>query len=588
MRYALNFGRMTARPSRPKRSNDEFRIAILGDFSGRANARQIETGSALAERKPRTVDIDTFQSVFRGWNAVLRLPLGADQGAVELKFQSLDDFHPDQLYGKLDVFSELSALRQRLKNASTFEAAARQMQSWPGITRPANDTTTYAKPRGSEMPSGKLSDFARLIGQPNEPPTRDSTLDDLIRQVVAPHVVPAPHPEQQKMIAAVDQALSAAMRQILHHPDFQALEALWRSVDLLTRELETDGRLSIVLYDITADEVAADLSSTDELESSGFYRLLVEKPASDPQFGPLSCLIGNYLFDQTPPHAELLVRIGKVAAAAQTPFIAGILPETCMQRDPEEIHPLVTESWSALRESPEAKYLGLAVPRFMLRWPYGAATEPIESFHFEEFTPQAGLSGMLWSNGAILAGLLLGKTFSEQGLKNMQLGSIMVLGDVPFYYYTDSDGDQIALPSTERMVSENTAVHIMSQNYMPVISIRGRPEVRLGSFKSLGGTLLAGPWAPVELKPDDAAAAATSPSPADTAQVNSVEEFEAQAAAEAENELDALLADIAGPPATSDAELDAALAAIAEQSPPTPPSGQNEMDPELAALLADL
>ena len=91
-------------------------------------------------------------------------------------------------------------------------------------------------------------------------------------------------------------------------------------------------------------------------------------------------------------------------------------PTASIKRDPNEVHPLVTESWSALRQMPQANYIGLTVPRFMLRWPYGAATEPIESFDFEEFTPQAGLSGMLWANGSILAGLLLGKTFSEQGL----------------------------------------------------------------------------------------------------------------------------------------------------------------------------
>ena len=85
----------------------------------------------------------------------------------------------------------------------------------------------------------------------------------------------------------------------------------------------------------------------------------------------------------------------------------------------------------------------------------------------------------------------------------MKLGSQMTLGDVPFYYYTDPDGDQIALPSTERMVSEPTAVRIMSQNFMPVLPIRGRSEVRLGSFDSLGGALLAGPWAPLDIQPDE-------------------------------------------------------------------------------------
>jgi type VI secretion system protein ImpC len=238
---------------------------------------------------------------------------------------------------------------------------------------------------------------------------------------------------------------------------------------------------------------------------------------------------------------------------------------------------------------PQANYIGLTVPRFMLRWPYGAATEPIESFAFEEFTPQAGLRGMLWANGSILAGLLLGKTFSEQGLARMKLGSQMTLGDVPFYYYTDPDGDQIALPSTERMVSEPTAVRIMSQNFMPVLSIRGRSEVRLGSFNSLSGALLAGPWAPLDIKPDEgqlpSANASSTPTDDDS---TSIEELEARAAVEAEQELDALLADDSPVLASADAELDAALASMAENASDTSSTNENEMDTSLADLLSKL
>jgi type VI secretion system protein ImpC len=244
----------------------------------------------------------------------------------------------------------------------------------------------------------------------------------------------------------------------------------------------------------------------------------------------------------------------------------------------------------------------------MLRWPYGAKTEPIDSFDFEEFTPKSGLKGMLWANGSILAGLLLGKTYSEQGLPAMKLGSIMSVGDIPFYYYTDPDGDQVALPSTERLVHEPIAAHVISQHFMPVLCIRGRPEIRLGSFQSLAGSTLAGPWSPVSVGPDQASAGTTGAAPA--AEVASVEAFEAQAASEAENELDALLAGInspdsgsgdlaaAGAPATpaggepeapsaigAEDDLDALLAGLSASEEP---ASDADLDPDLAALLNDL
>lgn len=601
MNYTMNFGRLVAQSPRVKRLGEPFQIALLGDFSGRANLGTLQKGAALAARKALSVDIDNFEAVFRRLGLRLRLPIGAEGGMVELKFESIDDFHPDQLFNNLDVFSELAGLRRRLKNNSTFAAAFAEMQSWPNLSLP--DATVRSKPRGSVIPPGKLSDFARLIGQATISTERETSIDELIRQVVAPHITPASHPNQEASIAAVDEAISSTMRRILHHPDFQAMEALWRSVELLIRELETDSQLRVSLYDITAEEIAADLSASDTLERSGLYRLLVEQPSTEQRFVPFLAFIGNYVFNEIPPHAELLGRIGKVAAAAQAPFIAGISTECLVKREPADVDHLISTSWDALRHTPQASYLGLTVPRFMLRWPYGAKTEPIESFRFEEFTPSAGLKSMLWANGSILAGLFLGKSFAEKGLADMQLGSVMTVGDVPFYYYTDTDGDQIALPSTERWVSEATAVHVISQNFMPVLCIRGRPEVRLGSFVSLSGSELVGPWAPLEFQPDEigSSAAVDIVFPLSATEELSIEEIEAREAAEAENELDALLASVStesssGASTESDEatersteeNLDALLAGFATKEAEQAPVNASDIDPELAALLADL
>ncbi|HEY3395855.1 MAG TPA: type VI secretion system contractile sheath large subunit, partial [Lacipirellulaceae bacterium] len=511
----------------------------MGDFSGRANAQSLEVGPALATRKPQPVDVDNFENVLRRMAPRLRLPIAPDGGSVELKFESLDEFHPDQLVSQLDLFSELSGLRRRLKNSATFSAAATEVRSWAVLGATSKSIPASRKSGSATIPHGKLDDFARLLGRPATA-ARPTPAQDLIKQIVGPHIVAGPSPDQESLLAAVDESLAEAMRRVLHHPDFQALESIWRSTELLTRELETGPQLQIVLYDISAEELAADLSAPEALEDSGLYRLLVEQPAVEAQSGPPSVLLANYVFHQTPPHAELLGRISKIAAAAEAPFIAAISADCLKHQSAEEVHPLILESWNTLRSMPHARYLGLTVPRFMLRWPYGQKTEPIESFRFEEFTPQSGLKGMLWANGAMLAGLLLGKTFTEQGIPGMRLGAVMSFDDVPFYYYSDTNGDQVALPNTERLVTESIAANLMSQNFMPILSIRGRPEVRLGSFQSLAGTELAGPWSPVTIEPDE------KEPPEDAAEepeenIPTAEAYEAQAASEAESELDALL-----------------------------------------------
>jgi type VI secretion system ImpC/EvpB family protein len=593
MKYTLNLGAMKSTlPPRAAGGKDVFRLAVLGDFSGRASSGQLAIGGELAKRKPMVVDVDNLDEAVRRLNIKLMLPIGAEGGAGEIPIQSMDDFHPDQLYDNVEVFSGLSGLRQRLKTTSTFAKAAAEVQSWLGDkANVAGDVPPPA--RANAIPaSGKLSDFARLIGQPTAKQT-ETPIDELLKHVVGRYVVPAKDPQQDKLIAAVDVAVGQTMRSILHHPDFQALESVWRSLEFLVRRLETGANLRIVLYDISAEEFAADLSRSDDLQQTGLYSLLIEQPAADAQQGAISAIVTNYAFEQTPPHAELLGRMARIAAAGQSAFLAAIGLDVLKKLKPEEIHPLVAASWAQLKSMPEAAYVGLTVPRFMLRNPYGAKSDPIDRFDFEEFTPQEGLRGMLYASGAILAGLLLGETFLKGSLNKMALGSIMSAGDMPYYFFEDADGDQVALPCTERLLSVDLASHVAAQRLMPVISIKGKPEVRLGSFQSLAGKPLAGPWAPVAISPTAVAAA-----PAAIASAAAPVEQPAAPAAQSEAApiAKAEPAAVAAPPpnpeaAAVDDELDALLASLSAPSSeagPPPAEGEAELDPGLAALLADL
>jgi type VI secretion system protein ImpC len=280
-----------------------------------------------------------------------------------------------------------------------------------------------------------------------------------------------------------------------------------------------------------------------------------------------------------------------VAAAAGAPFIAAIGPDA-LKTPMHEQHPLIREAWTALQALPASVYLGLATPRFLLRMPYGRKSDPIDAFPFEEFTRQSGLSGMLWGHAALIPALLLAQGWARQGIK-MVPGSVMAVGDMPYYVYVDTDGEQIALPCTERLYAERQAVQVSSFHVMPLLSLRGRPELRLGGFASVAGPALAGIWAPVEVvfappapppAPPPPAAAAPPPPPPPPPPDTS--------------ELDALLADLSAPaappppapppeppaPAAED-DLDALLASL-DAPPPAAEAGETE--PDLDALLASL
>src|SRR5205823_10932858 len=108
MAYEVNFGSMRVGASKASaKKSGSFRIALLGDFSARANSGKLDTGTSLASRKPLKVDCDNVDATIKRLNIKLRLPLGADSGVVELSIKSMDDFHPDQLYSNLPIFSEL-------------------------------------------------------------------------------------------------------------------------------------------------------------------------------------------------------------------------------------------------------------------------------------------------------------------------------------------------------------------------------------------------------------------------------------------------------------------------------------------------
>lgn len=595
MPYQVNFGNLAVARATPSPVKTRtFRLAVLGDFSARAHRGEGATGPELGARRGRRVDVDNLDETMARLDIRLHLPLAGG----ELTVAAMDDLHPDQLYANLPVFRELSGLRARLKNASTFAKAAAEMQGWPGLELP-----DLAPPprtaRGTAVPvDGKLSDFASLLDAPvaDRAPAAagaSSPLAELLRRAVAPHVVPAKDPRQDAMVAAVSASLSATMREVLHHPDFQATEALWRSVDLLVRRLELDEKLQVVLYDVTAEELAADLSRADALEDTGLYRMLVEAPAQDAHQGPFSAILGQYVFDETPPHAELLGRVAKIAAAAGAPFLAAVSPAVLEAKRGE--HPLIADAWGALRELPEAASVALTVPGFLLRLPYGKRTEPVDCFEFEEFTPEAGLRGMLWGNSATLAGVLLGTAFTRGGVR-MNPSGTLGMNEMPYYFFKDAAGDVTALPCTERLITERVMTAVAARGFLPVLAIRGAPEVRLAGFRSVAGTPLKGWWPPppgfvpkpppVVPEPTAAAEGEEGEAPAagddftgettpatgegETATMEAPEAT-AEAAASGDPELDALLASLGGEAA----------------APPEPPA-EGEMDPELAKLLAEL
>lgn len=568
----LSFGSMEGAPlaaAKPQR----FRIALMGDFSGRAARGEVEIGADLAKRRPIKLDVDTLEKVIKGFATDLILPIGKKGAGIEVALASVDDLHPDELFGKVEMFEELVALKRRLATGSTAKGAVTELREWgKEFGRKVNPPAR--KSAGNSVPSDrKLSDFAKLVGGKGHVKAKASAAEELLQRLVGPFVQALPDPNASAMQEAVEESLAEAMRLVLHHPEFQSVEAQWRMLDLITRSVETDQKLDIVLYDISAEELAADLAAQEDLSESGFCQLLVESTPDGR--GPFSAVCGLYTFEETPPHAELIGRVAKVAAHVRAPFFAAITP-TFLDTAPQDRHPLVAEAWDSLRAMPEAGYVGLVSPRFLLRRPYGAKSDPIYEFDFEEFTEAEGLSGMLWANPVALVTILLARSFRKNG-PGLGLGSVMSLGGMPYHYVKDRYGDQVALPCTERNLTQAKTQATIARGYMPVISVKGRDEVRLGSFQALNGETVLGYW--VDVPPPKPKAVAEVVADDTDSDDSAVEESSSSDA-----DLDALLAgfgDDFGSSSSSDSEDDDGMAT-------ENPVGEDEMDAELAALLASL
>lgn len=593
-------------------SKRPVRIAILGDFGAGALSGRLDTGAALAGRKPLKVEFDTLEDAMSRLQLKLELPLGAGGAPVEIGVSELESFHPDELYRNLDIFSALSSLRKRLNTPSTFAKAAAEVQGWgKDGGRRASSVSRQSRARGAAPSSGaKLDDFARLTGRPAVTAGADDSVDALLRSIVGPFIVPAADPNKDALVASVDKALADAMRAVLHQPDFQNVESLWRGVDFLLRRLETSHQLQVHLIDISAEELSADLSAAADLSDSALYKLLVERPLQDAD-GGYTYLCGCYQFDAAPPHAELLGRAAKVAAHAGAPFITAINTDPFTDRK-EPPHRLVREAFAALKEMPEASYLALIGPRFLLRQPYGKRSDPISSFAMEEFTREDGLSGMLWGHSGLLALCVLGTQ-----------GGQLNINELPFHHYVDADGDSVALPCTDRLINTNASAMLRDYGINAVMAHKGEALVRLAGLEAINGDGLAASagaarkpvaasriavqgkidktgTASVDWKPTQRSVGTVAvTAPVQALVETEAEEVDASTAAPADEEVPGVEPAAAdsgeGAEASIGSELDALLASLdsdnGESAEPAaePAAGEEaDMDPDLAALLKSL
>lgn len=287
----------------------------------------------------------------------------------------------------------------------------------------------------------------------------------------------------EAMIAAIDKKLSDQINMILHHDDMQKLEGAWRGLHHLVNNTETDEHLKIRVMNISKTDLGKTLKrfKGTAWDQSPIFKKVYEQEYG--QFGgePFGCLVGDYYFDQSAPDVELLGEMAKVAAAAHAPFLAAGSP-TIMQMgswqelsNPRDLTKIFSTpeyaAWRSLRESDDARYLGLTMPRFLARMPYGARTNPVEEFNFEEDTGAADHSRYTWANSAYAMAVNINRSFKMYGwcsrIRGIESGGA-VEGLPSHSFPTDDGGVDMKCP-TEIAISDRREAELAKNGFMPLI-----------------------------------------------------------------------------------------------------------------------
>ena len=493
-----------------------FRILLLGDWSGRENRRLSASGTVASELRPMLIDRDNFDEVMARMGVALHLPLAGEHSPrFPLRFAELEDFHPDRLFAQLEIFASLKQTRERLDDPATFAEAAAEVRGWnEAAPQPAAATPTAQPGAEQSPPAASAPDGGNLLDQMLEeaqsrpsltsPSLGDGNWDALLRDLVRPHLAPREDPQQDELVATVDETTSGLMRTILRHRDFQALEAAWRALFFMASRLETGTDLKLYLLDISKEELAAELSAAEDLRETPLFKLLVEQSVGTRGGELWSLFAGNYTFAQTREEIALLARLAKIARQAGAPFIAeassrligceslAATPDPADWQNPESENDLL---WDALRRMREASYLGLLLPRFLLRLPYGAETEPTEEFEFSEMPGEPEHGAYLWGNPAFACAYLLAESYSRRGW-DMGHGFAQEIEGLPLHIYEGSQGESQIKPCAETLLTERAAIRIMERGIMPLLSFKNTDTIRLARFQSLADppTALAGRW----------------------------------------------------------------------------------------------
>jgi type VI secretion system protein ImpC len=297
------------------------------------------------------------------------------------------------------------------------------------------------------------------------------------------------------MIAEIDKKMSLQLDAIIHHKDFQKIESIWRSLKFLVDRTDFRENNKIEIMHVTKDELLEDFEDAPEVPKSGLYKTVYT--AEYGQFGgqPYAALLGNYEFGPGPQDMKLLQYVASVATMAHAPFIAaagptmfGVLDFNTLPnlKDLKSIFegPQYTK-WRSFRETEDARYVGLTLPRFLLRLPYGPDTQPVKSFNYQEDV-SASHDHYTWGNAAFSFVSKLTDSFAKYRWCANIIGPMGggAVEDLPLHQYQAMGAVQTKIP-TEVLISERREFELAEEGFIALTMRKGSDNAAFFSANSV-------------------------------------------------------------------------------------------------------
>ncbi|MDJ0656364.1 MAG: type VI secretion system contractile sheath large subunit [Xanthomonadales bacterium] len=453
-RLELELGR---RSGGPAAMDESLTLFVLGDFGG--------------EKTPapgfHVASLERLDAVMRS--------VGPSVEATGLPpLECFDDLHPDRICERIPQMAELLKLLRQVDDPACFDQAVADLTRLGIIETPDRGDSSGPPDPETDATESDDATLERLLGQPSGQPSAGragSSLSRMIETAVEAHVVKTDAsrlgPELKRQL---ENQLSERLGKLMHQQSFQGLEARWRSLFWLLANVDTGSEVEVFLADIGDDTLCG---SGPDLKA--LKRQMAEMYEGTSRTRERSLVLADFEVGQDPSGLALARALSGIGHELEIPVFAGACPKLMRLTEPDHSDE-ESERWASFRRETAAQWLILAFPRVLLRLPYGAETDPIESFRFEEVGGHLETANLLWGNGAYVCAILHAQALlGAEGSAELEVPALT----------TSSDRDLAKLITTRSDVYR-LAAEVQGLGLVPILPWKNRPAVSVPAIRAVG------------------------------------------------------------------------------------------------------